>query len=78
MVAITEHNQKVGRIASKVLTDPNYSISQAEDDIAALPDPFAGVRSFFGSAPAGGAEEPLSREGALEVLQGAGVIDTDG
>jgi hypothetical protein len=75
MVAITEHNQKVGRIASKVLTDPNYSISQAEDDIAALPDPFAGVRSFFGSAPAGGAEEPLTREGAMDVLKDAGIID---
>jgi hypothetical protein len=75
MIAITEHNQKVGRIATRVLTDENYSIAQAEEDIDALPDPFAGVRSFFGSAPAGGAEEPLSREGAMDVLKGAGVID---
>ena len=75
MIAITEHNQRVGRIASRVLTDPDYSIAQAEEDIAALPDPFAGVRSFFGTAPAGGAEEPLTREGAMDVLKGAGVID---
>ena len=75
MIAITEHNQKVGRIASRVLTDESYSIAQAEEDIAALPDPLAGVRSFFGTAPAGGAEEPLSREGAMDVLKGAGVID---
>ena len=67
MVAITEHNAKVGRIASRALTDPNFSIQQAEEEIAALPDPFESVRSFLG----GGADIPapdMTEQQALDLL----------
>lgn len=67
MVAITEHNARVGRIASRALTDPDFSIQQAEEEIAALPDPFESVRSFLG----GGADIPapsMTEEEALKML----------
>jgi len=67
MVAITEHNAKVGRIASRALTDPDFSIQQAEEEIAALPDPFESVRSFLG----GGADIPapdMTEQDALDLL----------
>jgi len=68
MVAITEHNARVGRIASRALTDPDFSIQQAEEEIAALPDPFESVRSFLG----GGADIPapsMTEEEALKTLK---------
>ena len=68
MVAITEHNAKVGRIASRALTDPDFSIQQAEEEIAALPDPFESVRSFLGG---GGADIPapdMTEQDALDLL----------
>lgn len=74
MMAIAEHNQKVGRISSKALTDPNYSLAQAEEDIAALPDPFMSVREYIGSevqAPT----PTLTGEGAMDILREEGVID---
>jgi hypothetical protein len=67
MVAITEHNARVGRIASRALTDPDFSIQQAEEEIAALPDPFESVRSFLG----GSANIPapsMTEEEALKML----------
>ena len=67
MVAITEHNARVGRIASRALTDPNFSIQQAEEEIAALPDPFESVRGFLG----GGADIPapdMTEQDALDLL----------
>ena len=67
MVAITKHNQSVGRIASRALTDPNFSIQQAEEAIAALPDPFESVRGLLGS----GADIPtpsMTEEEAREIL----------
>jgi len=74
MIAIAEHNKKVGAIASKALTDQNYSIAQAEADIAALPDPFESVRGYLGaSAPA--KPEPLDGAGALDILKQEGIID---
>jgi hypothetical protein len=74
MIAIAEHNKKVGAIASKALTDQNYSIAQAEADIAALPDPFESVRGLLGaSAPA--KPEPLDGAGALDILKQEGIID---
>ncbi len=68
MVAITEHNARVGRIASKALTDPNYSIQQAEDDIAALPDPFESVRSFLGGSDANIPAPDMTESEALDLL----------
>jgi hypothetical protein len=68
MVAITEHNAKVGRIASRALTDPNYSIQQAEDDIAALPDPFESVRSFLGGSDANIPAPDMTESEALDLL----------
>jgi hypothetical protein len=68
MVAITGHNARVGRIASRALTDPDFSIQQAEEEIAALPDPFESVRSFLG----GGADIPapsMTEEEALKTLK---------
>ena len=68
MVAITKHNQSVGRIASRALTDPNFSIQQAEEAIAALPDPFESVRGLLGS----GADIPapsMTEEEALKTLK---------
>jgi len=68
MVAITKHNQSVGRIASRALTDPNFSIQQAEEAIAALPDPFESVRGLLGS----GADIPapsMTEEEALKMLK---------
>ncbi len=68
MVAITEHNARVGRIASRALTDPDFSIQQAEEEIAALPDPFESVRSFLGG---GGADIPapdMTEQDALDLL----------
>jgi hypothetical protein len=70
MVAITGHNARVGRIASRALTDPDFSIQQAEEEIAALPDPFESVRSFLG----GGADIPapsMTEEEALKMLNPA-------
>jgi hypothetical protein len=67
MVAITEHNARVGRIASRALTDPDFSIQQAEEEIAALPDPFESVRGFLG----GGADIPapdMTEQEALDLL----------
>ena len=67
MVAITKHNQSVGRIASRALTDPNFSIQQAEEAIAALPDPFESVRGLLGS----GADIPtpsMTEKEALKML----------
>jgi len=69
MVAITEHNARVGRIASKALTDPNYSIQQAEDDIAALPDPFESVRSFLGGSDANIPAPDMTESEALDLLK---------
>jgi hypothetical protein len=73
MIAIAEHNKRVGAIASKALTDQNYSIAQAEADIAALPDPFASVRGLL----SGGATKtaPLDRSSAMDILKQEGVID---
>jgi hypothetical protein len=68
MVAITEHNAKVGRIASRALTDPNYSIQQAEDDIAALPDPFESVRGFLGGSGADIPAPDMTEREALDLL----------
>lgn len=68
MVAITEHNAKVGRIASRALTDPNYSIQQAEDDIAALPDPFESVRGFLGGSGADIPSPDMTEREALDLL----------
>jgi hypothetical protein len=69
MVAITEHNARVGRIASRALTDPNYSIQQAEDDIAALPDPFESVRSFLGGSDANIPAPDMTESEALDLLK---------
>ena len=73
MIAIAEHNKKVGAIASKALTDQNYSIAQAEADIAALPDPFASVRGLLTGGPTQTA--PLDRGGAMDILKQEGIID---
>jgi len=67
MVAITKHNQSVGRIASRALTDPNFSIQQAEEAIAALPDPFESVRGLLGSGADIPAPDMTERE-ALDLL----------
>lgn len=68
MVAITEHNVKVGSIASRALTDPNYSIQKAEDDIAALPDPFESVRGFLGGSGADIPAPDMTEREALDLL----------
>ena len=68
MVAITEHNAKVGRIASRALTDPDFSIQQAEEEIAALPDPFESVRGFLGGSGADIPAPDMTEQEALDLL----------
>jgi len=68
MVAITEHNAKVGRIASRALTDPDFSIQQAEEEIAALPDPFESVRGFLGGSGADIPSPDMTEREALDLL----------
>jgi hypothetical protein len=71
MIALVEHDIKVGEIAQKAL---NQEITPAEAyaQMSALADPFASVKPFYGAAPDG---KTLTREGAMDVLKGAGVID---
>jgi len=73
MMAIAMHNQKVGQISSRALTDPNYSIAQAEQDINNLPDPFEAVRSFFGATVVDG-DIPIDRGSAMDILKQQGII----
>ena len=73
MMAIAQHNQRVGQIASRALTDENYSIAQAEADILKLPDPFASVRGLLVSGPSEAA--PIDRGSAMDILKQEGIID---
>ena len=73
MMAIAQHNQRVGQIASRALTDENYSIAQAEADILKLPDPFASVRGLLVSGPSETA--PIDRGSAMDILKQEGIIN---
>ena len=72
MIALLEHDRKVGEIAQKAL-DQTITPSEAYSQMSALPNPFANVRTFFNSAPTETA--PLDRGGAMDILKQEGVID---
>jgi len=72
MIALLEHDRKVGEIAQKAL-DQTITPSEAYSQMSALPNPFANVRTFFNSASTEAA--PLDRGGAMDILKQEGVID---
>jgi hypothetical protein len=72
MIALLEHDRKVGEIAQKAL-DQTITPSEAYSQMSALPNPFANVRTFFNSAPT--ETSPLDRGGAMDILKQEGVID---
>jgi hypothetical protein len=70
MLALLEHDRKVGEIAQQAL-DQKITPAEAYSKMSALPNPFANVRQFFNSKPT----ETLDRGGAMDILKQEGIID---
>lgn len=71
MLALLEHDIKVGQIAQQAL-DQTISPAEAYNQMASLPNPFASVRPFFGAKTK---TQPTTREDALKVLEEEGVLN---
>ena len=67
MRTILEHNRKVGRIASRALTDPSFTMAMAEDEIAKMTE--ATFSSILAQAE-GSAPAAMTPRGADDALKG--------